>query len=122
MVLARRTPTGFYELFCEACARPLDIVDSRCMQWLTGNNERVLCFDCEGDCDIVPAQLLPDEGGIVALFTDETRNYVTTGGRAFSTNAVGIYDNGKALIVGPITVENGGAYCLSIIPKPNTAH
>lgn len=50
-----------YQLFCEDCKIPLSIVEPETLRGLYPDYCPVLCFDCDGNADVVPPHIYSDE-------------------------------------------------------------
>lgn len=52
---------GNYQLFCESCHIPLDVVSPSVLRDLYPDYTPVLCMDCDGRADETPPHLLSNE-------------------------------------------------------------
>lgn len=74
MLYASQLSEYVWQLYCEGCGKPTDVVSGDCVVWhlrkqiLGSPMGRCFCFDCDGGADEVPQSLDGDGYNNVVVF------------------------------------------------------
>ena len=70
---ATRLATNTWQLYCNSCAKPTDVVDSEELAYLMMLNEGAICMGCDpGVADEIPRQLWMEETPYLLIFESES--------------------------------------------------